>query len=991
MLLIAASTASAQTSGTLATDTSTNYSTAAWNITSGTGTYPTGGGTAEFDTVTDTSLTSAVPGVTTITLDVSPTLSGLTFNSPFTYNIAASGSNTLNLSTSGATINAELTLASTPTLFSFGDTISAPITGGGTSGLSITGGGVVSLTGTNTYTGGTTISGGSTLGLTTASDAALGATGTGNGVTLNNGNLLVYNSTAATAMTTARNFTLGTGGGNFELFNSLTISGTISGGGALNFTDLSGGTLTLTGANTYTGATNANGPLVLSGASGAIASSSSYTFGSELTLDSSATGANNSNRLSSTAALTFNGTYLVVNGNSAAATNQAVGATTLGSGNTFTAITPSTAKATSFTFSSLARSYNATLSLTGTSLGATPGADVATVLSTTAPTLVGGGGAAGSTTISIVPWATGNTTANNVGGTSFVTYSNTAGFRPLTTSEYATAISGTTQNNVLVSANTAVPSGGATVNSVLITKTGTPLTSTSGIVLTVTSGALMYSPATSDANGTVSANLNFGTAEGVITSTTYNASGTNGTLTLSGNIAGSGGVTLNPINGGLITLSGANTYTGTTTLLAGYALFSGTIANTGTTPGIFGEDTSAIVMNPGGAFAFMEATAATTFNRNLLVVGSGSGEAAFGYGGSGVVTMNGNISLQRSLTLYGGSSAALSMVVNGVISGSGSIIDQAATYITLNGNNTFSGGTNIQTSTYTLGSSTAFGTGPVYFSGAGTIQGAGTSALTIANNLFLSATATLAGTAPLNFTGTVNLNGSQSVSVTNTAATTFSGVVSNGALTKTGAGALTLSGANTYTGSTVISAGSVLVTNTSGSGTGTGSVVVNASGTLLGGTGTIGGPVSVVSGAILEGGVGTATGALTLNSSLTLATGSIIELTLGTSGASSSLARTGSGTWTFASAQKFTLLSATPGTYDDIITGLAADPGSESAWTFTNTLDKGTFSYDGAGDIDLTITAVPEPATILGGVFATGLLAWSSRRRRRGLRPLERR
>jgi autotransporter-associated beta strand protein len=60
------------------------------------------------------------------------------------------------------------------------------------------------------------------------------------------------------------------------------------------------------------------------------------------------------------------------------------------------------------------------------------------------------------------------------------------------------------------------------------------------------------------------------------------------------------------------------------------------------------------------------------------------------------------------------------------------------------------------------------------------------------------------------------------------------------ALAKTTGGTITLSGANTDTGATSITAGTLLVNNTTGSGTGTNTVTV-ASGATLGGTGTISG------------------------------------------------------------------------------------------------------------------------------------------------------
>jgi autotransporter-associated beta strand protein len=54
------------------------------------------------------------------------------------------------------------------------------------------------------------------------------------------------------------------------------------------------------------------------------------------------------------------------------------------------------------------------------------------------------------------------------------------------------------------------------------------------------------------------------------------------------------------------------------------------------------------------------------------------------------------------------------------------------------------------------------------------------------------------------------------------------------ALAKTTSGTVTLNGANTYAGGTTISAGTLLVNNSSGSGTGVASMTVNNAGTLLG-------------------------------------------------------------------------------------------------------------------------------------------------------------
>src|SRR5262249_7662734 len=152
----------------------------------------------------------------------------------------------------------------------------------------------------------------------------------------------------------------------------------------------------------------------------------------------------------------------------------------------------------------------------------------------------------------------------------------------------------------------------------------------------------------------------------------------------------------------------------------------------------------------------------------------------------------------------------------------------------------------------------------------------------------------------------------------------------------------------------------------------TGAIAVNNSGTTLGGTGTIGGAVTVASGANLLGGTGAAaSGTLTLANNLTMNSRSIIELALGPSGAHSTIARSG-GTWSFQTAQQFGFadLGATTGTYSNIITGLASNPGT-SSWTILNGNWSGTFSYSG-GNISLTLTAVPEPGTYAVGALSLG-------------------
>lgn len=106
--------------------------------------------------------------------------------------------------------------------------------------------------------------------------------------------------------------------------------------------------------------------------------------------------------------------------------------------------------------------------------------------------------------------------------------------------------------------------------------------------------------------------------------------------------------------------------------------------------------------------------------------------------------------------------------------------------------------------------------------------------------------------------------------------TSFSGVIKDGgrggSLSKIGADTLTLSGANIYTGSTTVSAGTLVIANTSGSATGTGPVRVNVG--TLGGSGTASGAVTVGTGSGAEAFLAPAAGTnkqatLTIQSGLT--------------------------------------------------------------------------------------------------------------------------
>ena len=138
-------------------------------------------------------------------------------------------------------------------------------------------------------------------------------------------------------------------------------------------------------------------------------------------------------------------------------------------------------------------------------------------------------------------------------------------------------------------------------------------------------------------------------------------------------------------------------------------------------------------------------------------------------------------------------------------------------------------------------------------------------------------TITLAGTTPvISATGTQVISAPLSLAATTHVAVPdpsdtlqLSGAISGAGLTKTGAGTLVLTGANAYTGITTLASGRLLV-----DGANSGSGAVNVNGGTLGGFGSIAGTVTVNSGGILAPGASIAcltSGALILNAGSTFA------------------------------------------------------------------------------------------------------------------------
>lgn len=377
---------------------------------------------------------------------------------------------------------------------------------------------------------------------------------------------------------------------------------------------------------------------------------------------------------------------------------------------------------------------------------------------------------------------------------------------------------------------------------------------------------------------------------------------------------------------------------------------------------------------------------------------------------AGDLWINSNIAASNNRLVLTGS-AGRTITLSGTLSGSGSTtaslaLNTANLNLVMKNANTYTGQTFISRGTAYVQTNNAFGTGTLIQLAQNTTPTDASAILidgaySVGQNIILNktvatgtATTTLGGSSAHNssFTGNITMGSTGTfgraltVTAANGGTVTFSGnILTSGtdnsdSITKTGQGTVVFSGSNTYKGTTQINAGTLLVNGTHSGG---GAYTV-ASTATLGGTGTITEAVNVNSGGFLLAGNGAlASGTLTIAGNTNFADGSTIELTLGAAGAHSSLARS-SGTWTFDSDQAFNFinLGATVGFYDNIITGLAGNPGVGS-WTIANAGWVGTFAYDGSNNVDLTLSAVPEPTSIALIVIGLGFTVLFRRRMRR--------
>lgn len=673
---------------------------------------------------------------------------------------------------------------------------------GGASSVTKLGAGALTLTSTSSNWSSTTITEGS---------IKLGAANTlpDNPVSIGASGTLNLNNFSETIgiLSGAGNVTLGTGTLTVNSSASNTYSGSITGGTG-GLTKNGTGLLALAGTNNYSGVTTVSG--------------------GTLRLDTGAA-------LPSSSALTVNGT-LDVNGVSATAASLAGsgsvnlkgGALSVGGGNTSTAF--SGVVSDSAAGGNLTKTGSGTLTLSGNNsyTGAT---------TISAGTLqIGAGGTTGALpSISIT-----NNGALVFNLTSAIAVNgDIGGSGSLTQSGSGTLTLG---GNNSYSGNTTVNAGRITPGGSTALGSGTLVLNGGG--LTNAAPLLLSNPVTIGASG--------GTLEV-----------TSGTMTLNGNIGGSGPITKQGT--GFLTLGGDNTsFTGTATISAGTVT-----GNTASLPGNIVNNAALIFLQPSngshsgnlsgsGTLTKSGAGILTLSGNNASFSGSSTisqGTIALGLStalGTGSVSVSsgatldvgtGSFDLSRLLgsgqlkgngALSYGAAANLSLA--NVITGSTSLSKGGTSTLTLSGNSDYSGGTIVSGGTLAVASNSALGSGTLTLDG-GTLQASG-AARTLSNDVNLSGDTLISGNLPLILEGDFTLSRNRDLSIESSVPAKITGIIgqSGGArsLLKYGSGELELTGANTYTGGTTIAEGTLRINNTSGSAFGTGAVTVESGATLAG-------------------------------------------------------------------------------------------------------------------------------------------------------------
>ncbi|EBY0700087.1 AIDA autotransporter-like protein ShdA, partial [Salmonella enterica subsp. enterica serovar Kentucky] len=748
---------------------------------------------------------------------------------------------------------------------------------GGTGSVVKSGDKTLTLSGSNTYTGGTTISGGTlvatnvealgtgnvtdnaTLELSTGGDFANNIGGTGSVVKSGDETLTLSGANSYTGGTTISGGTLvasnvealGTGdvtdNATLELNTGGDFDNAISGSGQV--VKSGDKTLTLSGANSYSGATTISGGTLVATnvdalGSGDVTDDATLELNTGGTFDNAISGSgqvvkSGDETLTLSGTNTYSGGTLISGGTLVASNVEALGTgdvtndavLELNTGGTFdNAISGS---------GQVVKSGDKMLTLSGANSysGGTLISD-GTLVASNVEAL----GSGDVTNDAVLELNTGGTFDNVISGSGKVEKS---GDDALTLSGSNTYTGGTLiSGGTLVASNVeALGTGDVTDNATLALNAGGDFTNNiggtgrvekSGDQTLTLSGSNTYTGGTLISSGTLVATSVDALGTGNVTNNATLALNTGGDFI--NNIGGTGRVEKSGDDA--LTLSGSNTYTGGT-LISGGTLVANDVNALGT-----GDvtDNAALMLNTGGDFINnIGGTGRVEKSGDDTLTLSGSNTYTGGTLISGGTLVANDVNALGTGDVTDNATLALNAVgdFNNAIGGSGKVEKSGDDTLTLSGSNTYTGGTLINGGTLVASNVEALGTGDVTddatlelntggkfdnaISGSGNVVKSGADTLTLSgSNTYTGGTTINDGTlvaTSVDALGTGDVTDDATLEL-NTGGDFDNAISGSGQVVKSGDDTLTLSGSNTYTGGTLISSGTLVANDVNALGTG---------------------------------------------------------------------------------------------------------------------------------------------------------------------------